>query len=81
MAVSTKTLQRNLESNKELMNDMVAVFRKTDNIERLVEHLACFLDNGSFRYLFASEFSTIPLTVRFSNETSTELSNAIEGDK
>ena len=78
--------QRNYNNNYDMIENVVAVFRKTDNVERLVNVLATELDNGSFRYLFATEFANVPLTIRYVDETDNETSletttTTIEGNK
>lgn len=66
-------LERNAKNNASQIETVVKVFRKTDNIERLVELLSCFLDSGEFRMLFATEFANIPLKVEFVDENGKEL--------
>jgi len=76
MATTTKPRltkkQRNYNANYDMIENVVAVFRKTDNVERLVNVLATELDNGTFRYLFSTEFANVPLTIRFVNKTEGE---------
>ncbi len=69
MATTTgKKELRNYNANFEMIPDVITVFRKTDNVERLINILATQLNNNEFRYLFATEFANVPLTVRFVNE-------------
>jgi ATP-dependent exoDNAse (exonuclease V) beta subunit len=75
-------LERNYRNNANMVDDVIHVFRKTENIERLVTYLAHYLDNGQFRYLFATEFATIPLNVVFvdnNNQTSDNTETSLEG--
>ena len=60
--------ERNYNNNSRDIESTIAVFRKTDNVERLVHSLAQVLTPNEFRMLFATEFANVPLTVRFVNE-------------
>lgn len=62
------TRERNYNNNSRDIESTIAVFRKTDNVERLVHSLAQVLTPNEFRMLFATEFANVPLTVRFVNE-------------
>ena len=62
------TRERNYNNNTRDIESTIAVFRKTDNVERLVHSLAQVLTPNEFRMLFATEFANVPLTVRFVNE-------------
>ena len=62
------TRERNYNNNSRDIESTLAVFRKTDNVERLVHSLAQVLTPNEFRMLFATEFANVPLTVRFVNE-------------
>lgn len=72
MATTTKPRltkqQRNYNANYDMIENVVAVFRKTDNVERLVNVIAELTDNSTFRYLFATEFANVPLTIRYVDE-------------
>ncbi len=59
------TRERNYNNNTRDIESTIAVFRKTDNVERLVHSLAQVLTPNEFRMLFATEFANVPLTVRF----------------
>ena len=60
--------ERNYENNLRDMENTIAVFRKTDNVERLVHTLAMYLNPNEFRMLFATEFASVPLTVVYVDE-------------
>ena len=62
------TRERNYNNNSRDIESTIAVFRKTNNVERLVHSLAQVLTPNEFRMLFATEFANVPLTVRFVNE-------------
>lgn len=62
------TRERNYNNNSRDIESTIAVFRKTDNVERLVHSLAQVLTPNEFRMLFATEFANVPLTVRFVDE-------------
>ena len=62
------TRERNYNNNSRDIESTIAVFRKTDNVERLVHSLAQVLTPNEFRMLFATEFANVPLTIRFVNE-------------
>lgn len=59
----TTKIERNYQANYKDIADTVKVFRKTDNVEGLVEHLAALLTPSQFRMLFVMEFNKIPLQV------------------
>jgi hypothetical protein len=58
----TKT-ERNYNNNAKDIELVIKTFRKTDNVERLVHVLAQYLSPNEFRFLFATEFANVPLTV------------------
>jgi hypothetical protein len=60
--------ERNYENNLRDMENTIAVFRKTDNVERLVHTLGMYLNPNEFRMLFATEFASVPLTVVYVDE-------------
>jgi hypothetical protein len=60
--------ERNYENNSRDIENTIKVFRKTDNVERLVHLLAMELDPNQFRMLFATEFANVPLTVVYVDE-------------
>jgi|APGre2960657373_1045057.scaffolds.fasta_scaffold104651_2 hypothetical protein len=62
------TRERNYNNNTRDIESTIAVFRKTDNVERLVHSLAQVLTPNEFRMLFATEFANVPLTIRFVDE-------------
>ena len=62
------TRERNYNNNTRDIELTIAVFRKTDNVERLVHSLAQVLTPNEFRMLFATEFANVPLTIRFVDE-------------
>lgn len=62
------TRERNYNNNSRDIESTIAVFRKTDNVERLVHSLAQVLTPNEFRMLFATEFANVPLTIRFVDE-------------
>ena len=62
------TRERNYNNNSRDIESTIAVFRKTDNVERIVHSLAQVITPNEFRMLFATEFANVPLTVRFVNE-------------
>jgi hypothetical protein len=59
------TRERNYQNNSRDIDSTIAVFRKTDNIERLVVCLSQLLSPNEFRMLFATEFANVPLNVVF----------------
>jgi len=60
--------ERNYENNSRDIENTIAVFRKTDNVERLVHTLSMYLNPNEFRMLFATEFACVPLTVVYVDE-------------
>ena len=60
----TKT-ERNYNNNAKQIAQTVAVFRKTDGIETLVDYLAQLLTPDQFRMLFVYEFGKVELNVVF----------------
>ena len=62
------TRERNYNNNTRDIESTIAVFRKTNNVERLVHSLAQVLTPNEFRMLFATEFANVPLTIRFVDE-------------
>jgi hypothetical protein len=65
--------ERNYENNLRDVEMTINVFRKTDNVERLVHILAQSLSPNEFRMLFATEFANVPLTVRYVDENGVEI--------
>lgn len=60
--------ERNYENNTREIENTIAVFRRTDNVERLVHLLAMELEPNQFRMLFVTEFACVPLTVVYVDE-------------
>ena len=66
--MATTKYERNFNANKNDIEMTTKVFRKTDNVERLVTILAEVLSPSEFRMLFATEFANVPLTVVYRDE-------------
>ena len=60
--------ERNYNNNAKQIAQTVAVFRKTDGIETLVDYLAQLLTPDQFRMLFVYEFGKVELNVVFVDE-------------
>ena len=60
--------ERNYNNNAKQIAQTVAVFRKTDGIETLVDYLAQLLTPDQFRMLFVYEFDKVELKVVFVDE-------------
>ena len=67
--------ERNYENNLRDIENTIAVFRKTDNMERLVHWLAQTLSPNEFRMLFATEFASVPLTVVYVDENGNKIND------
>jgi hypothetical protein len=71
MTTTTQRLtkaERNYNNNAKQIAQTVAVFRKTDGIETLVDYLAQLLTPDQFRMLFVYEFGKVELKVVFVDE-------------
>ena len=71
MTTTTQRLtkaERNYNNNAKQIAQTVAVFRKTDGIETLVDYLAQLLTPDQFRMLFVYEFDKVELKVVFVDE-------------
>jgi len=71
MTTTTQRLtkaERNYNNNAKQIAQTVAVFRKTDGIETLVDYLAQLLTPDQFRMLFVYEFGKVELNVVFVDE-------------
>ena len=71
MTTTTQRLtiaERNYNNNANQIAQTVAVFRKTDGIETLVDYLAQLLTPDQFRMLFVYEFGKVELNVVFVDE-------------
>lgn len=60
--------ERNYSANFDDIQAAVNVFRKTDGVETLVQHLAAFLTPDQFRMLWILEMDKIPLQVIFKDK-------------
>lgn len=59
----TTKMERNYTANFSDIEMAEKVFRKTDNVKGLIEHLAAFLTPDQFRMLWVLEFNKVPLEV------------------
>jgi hypothetical protein len=60
-----KQAEKNLAANSKDIDTVIALFKRTGNIKRLVTILAETLDGNEFRTLLATEFCNIPLNLEF----------------
>ena len=69
MTTATKTkAERNYEKNAKDIDMALKVFRKTDGMEQLIQHLAAFLTPEQFRMMWVLELNKIPLEVVYVDE-------------
>jgi hypothetical protein len=66
--LSQTKLTSNYNKNQAQFQDAVRVFRKTDGMETLLEHLSALLSPDEFRMLWVLEFNKIPLEVVYVDE-------------
>jgi hypothetical protein len=76
--LSQKTLTNNYNKNQSQFNDALTVFRKTDGMETLLEHLSALLSPDEFRMLWVLEFNKIPLEVVYVDENGNRTSEKVE---
>jgi hypothetical protein len=75
--LSQKTLTNNYNKNQSQFNDALTVFRKTDGMETLLEHLSALLSPDEFRMLWVLEFNKIPLEVVYVDENGNRTSEKV----
>jgi hypothetical protein len=67
MTSQTK-LTSNYNANQSQYEDALRVFRKTDGMETLLQHLSALLTPSEFRMLWILEFNKIELQVVYVDE-------------
>ena len=76
--LSQTKLTNNYNKNQSQLQDAVRVFRKTDGMETLLEHLSALLSPDEFRMLWILEFNKIPLDVVYVDENGNRTSEKVE---
>ena len=76
--LSQTTLTKNYNNNQSQFQDALRVFRKTDGIETLLEHLSALLSPDEFRMLWVLEFNKIPLEVVYVDENGNRTPEKVE---
>jgi hypothetical protein len=61
--MATTKAERNYQANASDIDTALKVFRKTDGMETLIQHLAAFLTPDQFRMLWVLELNKIPLEI------------------
>lgn len=76
--LSQTTLTKNYNNNQSQFQDALRVFRKTDGMETLLEHLSALLSPDEFRMLWVLEFNKIPLDIVYVDENGNRTSEKVE---
>jgi len=66
--LSQSKLTSNYNANQSQYEDALRVFRKTDGMEALLQHLSALLSPDEFRMLWVLEFNKIELQVVYVDE-------------
>jgi hypothetical protein len=66
--LSQTKLTSNYNANQSQYEDALRVFRKTDGMETLLQHLSALLSPDEFRMLWVLEFNKIELQVVYVDE-------------
>ena len=76
--LSQSKLTSNYNKNQSQLQDAVRVFRKTDGMQTLLEHLSALLSPDEFRMLWVLEMNKIELKVVFVDENGNRTSEKVE---
>ena len=76
--LSQKTLTNNYNKNQSQLQDAVRVFRKTDGMQTLLEHLSALLTPDEFRMLWVLEMNKIELQVVYVDAEGNRTSEKVE---
>ena len=76
--LSQTTLTKNYNNNQSQYEDALRVFRKTDGMETLLQHLSALLSPDEFRMLWILEMNKIELQVVFVDENGNRTSEKVE---
>jgi hypothetical protein len=76
--LSQSKLTSNYNKNQSQLQDAVRVFRKTDGMQTLLEHLSALLSPDEFRMLWVLEMNKIELKVVFVDENGNRTSEKAE---
>ena len=76
--LSQTKLTSNYNANQSQYEDALRVFRKTDGIETLLQHLSALLSPDEFRMLWILEFNKIELEVVYVDENGNRTPEKVE---
>lgn len=76
--LSQSKLTSNYNKNQSQLQDALRVFRKTDGMQTLLEHLSALLSPDEFRMLWVLEMNKIELKVVFVDENGNRTSEKVE---
>jgi hypothetical protein len=76
--LSQTKLTSNYNANQSQYEDALRVFRKTDGMETLLQHLSALLSPDEFRMLWVLEFNKIELQVVYVDENGNRTPEKVE---
>jgi len=76
--LSQTKLTSNYNANQSQYEDALRVFRKTDGMETLLQHLSALLSPDEFRMLWVLEFNKIELEVVYVDENGNRTPEKVE---